>query len=62
MLPQDMEARRAVFTAIHDVLSVSRDISGETAKRLHRIAQLFGVSEGYREKGGSPVNPQAKAS
>src|SRR5690348_5317858 len=34
MLPQEMEPRRAVFTAIRDVLSVSRDISGVTEKRL----------------------------
>jgi hypothetical protein len=58
MLPQDMEPRRAVFTAIRDVLSVSRDISGETAKRLDRIAQLFGVSDGAQETS----DPQAKAS
>ena len=58
MLPQEMEPRRAVFTAIRDVLSVSRDISGVTAKRLDRIAQLFGVSDGAQETS----DPQAKAS
>jgi hypothetical protein len=58
MLPQEMEPRRAVFTAIRDVLSVSRDISGVTEKRLDRIAQLFGVSDGAQETS----DPQAKAS
>jgi pimeloyl-ACP methyl ester carboxylesterase len=45
MLPQDMEQRRAVFAAIRDVLSVGGAISGETAQRLGRVAQLFGISE-----------------
>jgi hypothetical protein len=45
MLPQDMEQRRAVFAAIHEVLSVAGEISGETKTRLNRIAQLFGLSE-----------------
>jgi hypothetical protein len=60
MLPQEIEPRRAVFAAIRDVLSIAREVSGETAKRLDRIAQLFGVSEG--ETSGSSVNPRAKAS
>jgi Protein of unknown function (DUF3141) len=45
MLPQDMEQRRAVFAAVHEVLSVAGEISGETKTRLNRIAQLFGLSE-----------------
>jgi hypothetical protein len=45
MLPQDMEQRRAVFAAIHEVLSVAGEISGETKTRLNRVAQLFGLSE-----------------
>jgi pimeloyl-ACP methyl ester carboxylesterase len=59
MLPQDMDARRAVFTAIREVLSVAGDISGETKTRLDRVAQLFGVSE---DADGSGSSFRAKAS
>jgi hypothetical protein len=45
MLPQDTELRRRAFSAIRDVLSAAGDISGETAIRLRRIAELFGVGE-----------------
>ena len=62
MLPQDMGARRAAFAAIHEVLSAAREISGETQKRLDRIAHLFGVSEGAPDESGRSFNPQAKAS
>ena len=61
MLPPDMDARRAVFTAIREVLSAAGDISGETRRRLDRIAQLFGL-EGEPEESGSSFRPQAKAS
>ena len=60
MLPEDMEKRRAAFAAIRDVLSVADEISGETAKRLHRVAQLFGVSEEVSD--GSEGSFRAKAS
>jgi hypothetical protein len=60
MLPQDMELRRAAVAAIRDVLSVTGDISDETATRLKRVAQLFGVSEGDPQ--ARPFGPQAKAS
>ncbi len=60
MLPEDMEKRRAVFAAIRDLLSVAGEISGETAKRLHRVAQLFGVSEEVSD--GSKSSFRAKAS
>ena len=39
-----------------DVLSAAREISGETAKRLDRIAQLFGVSEGARHTDGTSLD------
>jgi hypothetical protein len=62
MLPKGIEQRRAAFAAIREVLSVGGEISGETAKRLDRIAKLFGASEGAGDKRGNSVNPQAKAS
>jgi Protein of unknown function (DUF3141) len=62
MLPQDMEARRAVFAAIHDVLSAAGDISGETRTRLDRVAHLFGLGEGEPQQSGNSFRPQAKAS
>jgi Protein of unknown function (DUF3141) len=62
MLPQDTDHRRAVFTAIREVLSVGGDISGETAKRLDRVAQLFDVSADTGDRGGRSFNPQAKPS
>jgi hypothetical protein len=62
MLPQDVEHRRAVFAAIREVLSVGGDISGETAKRLNRVAQLFGVSAEAADGSGSPFSPRAEAS
>jgi len=62
MLPQEMEPRRAVFAAIRDVLSIAREISGETAKRLDRIAELFGVDETTGDDSKASFNPQAKAS
>jgi hypothetical protein len=60
MLPQDMEKRRAVFGAIREVLSMAGDISGETATRLRRVAELFGLSEEATEASASSF--QAKAS
>jgi hypothetical protein len=62
MLPQDTDHRRAVFAAIREVLSIGGDISGETAKRLNRVAQLFGVSGEATDGNGSSFSPQAKAS
>ncbi|CCE10332.1 conserved hypothetical protein [Bradyrhizobium sp. STM 3843] len=43
LLPQDHEARRAAFAVIQDVLSAAGEPSGETANRLRRVADLFGV-------------------
>lgn len=52
LLPQDVEERRAGLAVIGDVLSASAEISGEVAKRLDRVTQLFGLT----------AEPQAKAS
>jgi len=60
MLPRDMDRRRAEFAAISEVLSAAGEISGERAKRLHRIAQLVGVSNESSDQSGSSF--QAKAS
>ena len=61
MLPQDVKPRREAFAAIRDVLSAGGAISGETTKRLERIAQLFGLDRETTE-GESPFSPKAKAS
>jgi pimeloyl-ACP methyl ester carboxylesterase len=60
MLPNDIKPRRDVFDAIRDVLSAGGTISGETAKRLGRVAQLFGLEA--TDGSDRSLNPQAKAS
>jgi hypothetical protein len=63
LLPKNAEARRAGFALIQDVLSASAEISGETAKRLSRVAELFGVTQdGSSQTTRSVFDPQAKAS
>src|SRR5277367_3151534 len=63
LLPQDVEARRAGLARIHDVLSASGEMSGEVAKRLRRVTELFGVTEHSTSPSNSgPFDPQAKAS
>jgi hypothetical protein len=52
LLPRGEDKRRAGLAAIRDVLSASSEISGESAKRLERLTELFGVT----------AEPQAKAS
>jgi hypothetical protein len=52
LLPPGEDERRAGLGTIRDVLSASAEISGETAKRLDRVTELFGLA----------VKPQAKAS
>jgi len=54
MLPQKMEQRRAAFAAIRNVLSIAGEISGETAKRLDRVAILFGLGDGAKLERGFP--------
>jgi pimeloyl-ACP methyl ester carboxylesterase len=65
LLPDNVSERRAAFAAIREVLSASADISGEVAKRLRRLAELFGVeaTEGSeRPSNVAPFDPKAKAS
>jgi hypothetical protein len=45
LLPNNAKAREAAFAAIREVLSASAAISGEVAKRLKRVAELFGVAQ-----------------
>ena len=52
LLPPGEYERRAGLASIRSVLSASAEISGETARRLDRITQLFGLAG----------EPQAKAS
>jgi hypothetical protein len=51
-LPPGEHERRAGLASIRSVLSASAEISGETARRLDRVTQLF-------DRAGEP---QAKAS
>jgi pimeloyl-ACP methyl ester carboxylesterase len=65
LLPDNAKARQAAFAAIRDVLSASAAISGELAKRLKRVAALFGVDAGeFSDKASkvAPFDPKAKAS
>ena len=43
LLPRDHEARRKGFAALRRVLSAAGDLTGETAQRLERVAELFAV-------------------
>ncbi len=52
LLPPGEDERRAGLASIRGVLSASAEISGEAAKRLDRVTQLFGLAG----------EPQAKAS
>jgi len=65
LLPDNAKARQAAFAAIREVLSASAAISGERAKRLKRVAELFGVDPGeFSDKASNvaPFDPKAKAS
>jgi uncharacterized tellurite resistance protein B-like protein len=60
-----MPTTAAAFAAIREVLSADAEISGEAARRLKRVAELFGVDAAEASKSGSnvaPFDPQAKAS
>jgi Protein of unknown function (DUF3141) len=50
LLPRGEDERRAGLAAIRDVLSASAEISGEIAKRLDRVTQLFGLTAGPKAK------------
>ena len=65
LLPDNANARHAAFSAIREVLSASAAISGEVARRLRRVAELFGVDAGELSDKASnvaPFDPKAKAS
>jgi pimeloyl-ACP methyl ester carboxylesterase len=65
LLPDDAQQRHAAFAVIGKVLSASAEISGETAKRLHHVAELFGVDAKEISDGApkvAPFDPKAKAS
>jgi hypothetical protein len=65
LLPDSASERQAAFVAVREVLSASASISGEVAKRLKRIAELFGVDadEVSDERLNiPPFDPKSKAS
>jgi hypothetical protein len=63
MLPANAEARRKGLAAIREVLSASAEISGEAAKRLRRITELFGSTDDSTSQAiANPFDPKAKAS
>jgi hypothetical protein len=65
LLPDNVQERRAAFAVIREVLSASAKISGEAAKRLHQVAELFGVDATEMSDSASNVasfDPKAKAS
>jgi hypothetical protein len=63
MLPDDISQRRAVFAAMRTVLSAVGEITGERARRLQRVAALFGI-DAKEERAAivAPFDPKAKAS
>jgi hypothetical protein len=50
LLPTGEDERRAGLEAIRSVLSASAEISGEAAKRLDRVTELFGLAGKSRAK------------
>jgi hypothetical protein len=63
MLPSKAEARRKGLAAVREVLSASGEVSGEVAKRLQRVTELFGVGDDSTSPANaSPFDPKAKAS
>ena len=50
LLPPGEDERRAGLEAIRSVLSASAEISGEAAKRLDRVTELFGLAGKSRAK------------
>lgn len=65
LLPDNANVRQSTFAAIRKVLSASAEISGEVAKRLKRVAELFGVdADEFLDKAPNvaPFDPRAKAS
>jgi hypothetical protein len=65
LLPENANDRRAAFAAIREVLSASAEISGEVAKRLELVAELFGVDAkdvSERTSNIAPFDSKARAS
>jgi Protein of unknown function (DUF3141) len=65
LLPDNANERRAAFAAILEILSASGEISGETASRARRVAELFGVDGkevSAARSNVAPFDPKAKAS
>ncbi|WP_375775336.1 DUF3141 domain-containing protein [Bradyrhizobium sp. ma5] len=58
LLPDNMDERRRAFAVIQDVLSASAEISGEVARRLNQVAELFGL-DGHNNT--VPFDPKARA-
>lgn len=62
LLPENANERRTAFEAIRNVLSASADISGEVARRLRHVAELFGVDAGGEPASKvAPFDPKARA-
>ncbi len=65
LLPESEDERGAGLAAIHEILSASAEISGEVARRLKQVGQLFGVevsSVPVGRTGTVPFDQKAKAS
>jgi hypothetical protein len=45
LLPNSKDERRRALAAVQEVLSASAEISGEVAKRLKHVAELFGLDD-----------------
>ena len=58
LLPDNMDERRKVFAAIQEVLSASAGISGEVAKRLTQVAELFGIDARVSDRLGTGRRPR----
>ena len=65
LLPESADERRAGLAAIREVLSASAEISGEVARRLKQVGQLFAGDTSSVPEGQAsvvPFDPKAKAS
>jgi hypothetical protein len=65
LLPDNANDRLTAFAAIREVLSAGAEISGEVARRLKRVAELFGAdAEEFSDRAPkvAPFDPKAKAS
>ena len=63
MLPEDINQPRKMFAAMRAVLSAVGEVTGERARRLQRVAALFGIdAKEERATIVAPFDPKAKAS